>query len=74
MAEIPVKSEVAGVVAQILVSPRDEVTADSEIVIVEAMKMELPVLASAAGTVRAVLVEVGDNVGEGQTVAILAVS
>jgi acetyl-CoA carboxylase biotin carboxyl carrier protein len=71
VAEIAVKSEVAGVVGRIVVAIGDPVIPDSEIIIVEAMKMELPVLAAASGVVTAILVHIGDTVAEGQAVALV---
>jgi acetyl-CoA carboxylase biotin carboxyl carrier protein len=72
MAEIAVRSEVVGVVARIAAAQGARVAEGDEMVILEAMKMELPVLAPAAGTVTAILVAEGDQVGEGQVLARLA--
>ena len=72
MADIPVRSEVIGVVARIAATIGGRVAEGDEMVILEAMKMELPVLAPAAGVVSAILVKEGDTVGEGQTLATLA--
>ena len=72
MADIPVRSEVAGVVARIAVVVGGRVAEGDEIIIIEAMKMELPVLAPAAGAVSAILVAEGEMVAEGQVVAQLA--
>jgi acetyl-CoA carboxylase biotin carboxyl carrier protein len=73
VAEIAVRSEVAGVVSRIGAAPGDRVAPESEIVIVEAMKMELPVVAGASGVVSAILVELGDTIAEGQAVARITV-
>lgn len=72
MAEIAVRSEVVGVVARVAAAEGAQVAEGDEMVILEAMKMELPVLAPAAGTVIAILVAEGDQVGEGQVLARLA--
>jgi biotin carboxyl carrier protein len=72
MADIPVRCEVAGVVARVSAAAGSRVAEGDEIIIIEAMKMELPVLAPAAGAVSAVLVAVGELVSEGQIVARLA--
>ncbi len=72
MAEIAVRSEVVGIVARIAATEGARVAEGDEMVILEAMKMELPVLAPAAGTVTAILVAEGDQVGEGQVLARLA--
>jgi biotin carboxyl carrier protein len=71
MAEMPVRSEVVGVVMRVAVAAGARVAEGDEIVILEAMKMELPVLAPAAGTVSAILVKEGDQVAEGQALATL---
>lgn len=54
------------IVYQILVSPGDQVTTGTEIMILEAMKMEIPVEAESSGTVAKVLVQEGDSVQEGE--------
>lgn len=72
MAEIAVRSEVVGIVARIAATEGARVAEGDEMLILEAMKMELPVLAPAAGTVTAILVAEGDQVGEGQVLARLA--
>lgn len=72
MAEIAVRSEVVGVVMRVVASAGARVAEGDELVILEAMKMELPVLAPSGGVVSAILVAEGDQVGEGQVVARLA--
>jgi biotin carboxyl carrier protein len=72
MADIRVRSEVAGIVARVAAIVGGRVAEGDEIIIVEAMKMELPVLAPASGTVAAILVGEGDAVSEGQAIATLS--
>jgi biotin carboxyl carrier protein len=72
MADIPVRSEVAGVVARVAGAVGDRVAEGDEMIIVEAMKMELPIPAPTAGVITAILVAVGDMVSEGQVVARLS--
>ena len=72
MADIAVRSEVAGVVARVAAIIGRRVAEGDEIVIVEAMKMELPVVAPASGTVAAILVAEGEMVSEGQAIATLS--
>ena len=55
-----------GTVFKIRVAVGDQVAADQELVVLEAMKMESPIYAQAAGTVAAILVKEGDAVSEGQ--------
>ena len=54
-----------GKVIRVLVAPGDEVEARAQLVVVEAMKMELPLTAPRAGTVRAVHAAEGDTVERG---------
>jgi biotin carboxyl carrier protein len=72
MADIAVRSEVAGVVARVAVSVGGRVAEGDEIIVVEAMKMELPVPAPSSGVVAAILVAEGEMVREGQRVATLS--
>lgn len=72
MADIRVRSEVAGVVARVVVAVGGRVAEGDEVIVLEAMKMELPVLAPAAGTLSAILVAEGETVSEGQAIAMLA--
>jgi geranyl-CoA carboxylase alpha subunit len=59
------RAPVAGVVAQISVSPGDTVAAGQPLLCVEAMKMEMWLTAAAAGTVKAVNVKMRDPVAAG---------
>ena len=72
MADISVRSEVAGTVARVAVAVGRRVAEGDEVIIIEAMKMELPVLAPAAGIVAAILVTEGEAVSEGQAIATLS--
>jgi biotin carboxyl carrier protein len=72
MADIRVRSEVAGIVARVAAAVGGRVAEGDEIIIIEAMKMELPVLAPASGIVAAILVGEGDAVSEGQAIATLS--
>ncbi|HVC52508.1 MAG TPA: biotin/lipoyl-binding carrier protein [Stellaceae bacterium] len=71
MAEIRVKSEIAGSVWKIEVTIGDRVAADDPLVILESMKMEIPLLAPRAGVVREILVVEGEAVAEGDIAVIL---
>ena len=55
-----------GTVFKIRVAVGQQVAADQELLVLEAMKMESPIYAHAAGTVSAILVKEGDAVSEGQ--------
>lgn len=73
MAEIQVKSEMAGTVSQIVAAPGSVVARDDVLVLVESMKMEIPMLAPRAGRVVSILVAEGDLLGEGEVFAVLEV-
>ena len=72
MPEIKIITEVAGRICATPVQVGGTVADGDEIVVVEAMKMEIPVSAPAAGTLASLLVKIDDLVAEGQTVAIVA--
>ena len=55
-----------GTVFKIRVAVGDQVAAEQELIVLEAMKMESPIYAHAPGTVAAILVKEGDSVSEGQ--------
>ncbi|HEV8680692.1 MAG TPA: acetyl-CoA carboxylase biotin carboxyl carrier protein subunit [Stellaceae bacterium] len=71
MAEIRVRSEIAGSVWKIEVAIGDAVAEDDALLILESMKMEIPLLAPRAGVVRAILVAEGEPIAEGDTAVIL---
>jgi biotin carboxyl carrier protein len=66
-----IKSEITGKVWKLEVQPGDRVGEEQPLIIIESMKMEIPVLAPAAGIVRDLLVKEGDDVAEGQDVAVV---
>jgi acetyl-CoA carboxylase biotin carboxyl carrier protein len=51
-----------GKVIEVKVKVGDQVNEDDEVIILEAMKMELPVVATASGTVKEVRCKEGDAV------------
>ncbi len=60
MAEIT--APMGGKVIDIKVKPGDTVNEGDEVVIIEAMKMELPIVANEGGTVKEIKCNVGDAV------------
>lgn len=72
MPEIKIVTEVAGRVCATPVQVGGTVADGDEIVLVEAMKMEIPVPSPASGTLKSLFVDVDDLVAEGQTIAIVA--
>jgi acetyl-CoA carboxylase biotin carboxyl carrier protein len=71
MAEIRVRSEIAGSVWKIEVAIGDSVAEDDTLVILESMKMEIPLLAPQSGVVRDILVVEGEPIAEGDIAVIL---
>ena len=71
MAELKVRSEIAGSVWKIEVAVGDSVEEDDPLVIIESMKMEIPLLAPQAGIVKEILVKEGEPVAEGDVAVIL---
>ena len=60
-----------GKIAGITVSVGNQVQEEDEVIIMDAMKMEIPVYAPGAGTIKEIKVKVGESVNEGQVLAIL---
>ncbi|MBK1662609.1 biotin/lipoyl-binding carrier protein [Paracraurococcus ruber] len=71
MAEIRVKSEIAGSVWKILKQPGEAVEAEDSLMLLESMKMEIPVVAPRRGTVLEWRVAEGEAVAEGDVVVVL---
>ncbi len=71
MAEIRVKSEIAGSVWKILKNPGDAVEEEEPVILLESMKMEIPVMAPRTGTVAEIRVAEGEMVAEGDVVAVI---
>ena len=71
MAELRVRSEIAGSVWKIEVAVGDTVAEDDPLVILESMKMEIPLLAPRSGVVREILVAEGEPIAEGDVAVIL---
>ena len=57
-----ITAPMGGKVLDVKVNPGDSVSEDDEVVILEAMKMELPVVSTASGTVKEVKCNKGDTV------------
>ena len=71
-SETEVPAVVNGAVWKILVKVGDKVEKDQQIMILEAMKMEIDINAPESGTVKEILVNPNATVEEGQTLAIIA--
>ncbi len=66
-----VKSEIKAIVWKVLKKTGDAIKIDDEIVILESMKMEIPITSEFNGKIKSIEVSEGDEVDEGQVVAIL---
>ena len=66
-----IKAPMTGKILSIVVSTGDKVHADDEVIIMDAMKMEIPVCAPADGTVKGINVKEGDSVKTDQVLMIL---
>jgi biotin carboxyl carrier protein len=71
MSEIKILTEVAGRVCAISAAVGAVVSDGDDIVLVEAMKMEIPVPTTTGGKIRSILVKIDDIVEEGQAIAIV---
>ena len=71
MPEIKIVTEVAGRICALPVEVGGQVGDGDDIVLVEAMKMEIPVASPAAGRLTSLLVHRDDLVAEGQIVGIV---
>ena len=71
MATETIHSEITGTVWKILVSEGDQVADETELIILESMKMEIPVESTVSGRVREILINEGDPVDEDQALAVI---
>jgi acetyl-CoA carboxylase biotin carboxyl carrier protein len=71
MADLRVRSEIAGSVWKIEVAVGDNVGEEDPLIILESMKMEIPLLAPRAGVVKEILVVEGDPIDEGDVAVVL---
>ena len=66
-----IAAELVGTVLKVVVAEGEKVAAGDTIVLLESMKMEIPVLTEFAGVVQDVAVRAGDNVHEGDVLAVV---
>ena len=66
-----VKSQIKAIVWKVLKETGDSIKIDDEILILESMKMEIPISSEFNGKIKSIEVSEGDEVDEGQIVAIL---
>lgn len=71
MATETVRAEITGTVWKIVSQPGQQLAEEDTILIMESMKMEIPVIAPVKGTLASLLVKEGQEVSEGQDVAVI---
>ena len=68
---IEIKAPMTGKIVSIVVNLGDKINAEDEVIIMDAMKMEIPVYAPAEGTVKEINVKEGDSVKTDQVLMTL---
>ena len=66
-----VTAPMAGKVIDVKVNVGDTVNEDDDLIILEAMKMEMPIVASASGTVKELKCKKGDSVGADDVLVVI---
>ncbi len=73
MAEIKILSEVTGTAWKILVENGQQVNEGDELMIAEAMKMEIPHVAPETGIIKQICVEEGNLISEDDLIFVLEI-
>jgi acetyl-CoA carboxylase biotin carboxyl carrier protein len=68
-----IKAPMPGKIAGIPMSVGSQVKEEDEVIIMDAMKMEIPVYSPKAGTIKEISVKVGESVNEGQLLAVIEI-
>ena len=66
-----IKSQIKAIVWKVVKKVNDNVVVDEDIIILESMKMEIPITSDISGTIKSIEVNEGDEIDEGQVVAIV---
>jgi acetyl-CoA carboxylase biotin carboxyl carrier protein len=66
-----VTAPMAGKVIDVKVNVGDTVNEDDDLIILEAMKMEIPIVASTSGTVKEIKCKKGDSVGADDVLVVI---
>ena len=69
MAEVT--APMPGIICVVNVKSGDTVVEDQEVVVLEAMKMEMPIVTTAAGTVKSINCSTGDTVQGGDVLVVI---
>ena len=67
-----ITAPMGGKIIKVLVKVNDSVSEDDEVIVLEAMKMEMPILCEEDGTVSDIKAAVGQTVEAGQVLIILS--
>lgn len=71
MTTLEIHAEISGVVVELLVQEGKQIQEGDELLVLEAMKMEMPILAPRNGIVSRVAVDENDTVEQGQLIAVI---
>lgn len=71
---LEIKAPMPGKIASITVNVGSHVKEEDEVIIMDAMKMEIPVYTPCSGIVKEIKVKVGESVNESQMLAIIEVN
>lgn len=71
MPTIKIKSDLSGVVSQVVVQVGSQVAEDDTLILLESMKMEIPVVAPRAGRITQINAAAGETVNEGDLLLVL---
>jgi acetyl-CoA carboxylase biotin carboxyl carrier protein len=66
-----IKAPMTGKIISVVVNADDKVSAEDEVIIMDAMKMEIPVYAPVDGVVKEIKVKEGDSVKTDQVLMVL---
>jgi len=66
-----VKAPMAGKIIDVKVNVGDTVNEDDDLIILEAMKMEMPIVAPASGAVKEIKCKKGDSVGADDVLVVI---
>ena len=66
-----IKTQIRAIVWKIVKKEGDKVKIDDEIILLESMKMEIPILSEFNRRIKSIEVSEGDEIDEGQIVAII---
>lgn len=66
-----VTAPMAGKIMDVKVNVGDTVNEDDDLIILEAMKMEMPIVASTSGTVKEIKCKKGDSVGADDVLVVI---